>query len=347
MVDKARLDRRLIHTLERQWNLTLARNIIQVGLSFFLLFEGWRFYQFVQHFQTNGSTPFVERPASVDGFLPMSALVSLKVWIGTGVFDQIHPAALVILLTIVFTSWLFPKAFCGWLCPIGTISEGLWRLGQRVFGRNFNVPRLLDLLLRSLRYLLLLSFLSAAFINMPVSGAVFFQSSDYNKIADVKMLEFYLHLGEGTLIFFLVMGVASLFVRNFWCRYLCPYGALLGIFGALSPLMITRDSSLCTECRRCTQACPNRIDMAHAPHSISPECTSCLNCIVACPRRGALTIRPVVGNRIISPRLFAASLMLVFFGILLLAQVTGHWQSSLLNQDYSILIPKIDSIGHY
>ncbi len=347
MVNKASTERRWVHRLKRHWNLVLARNVIQVVLSLFLLFEGWQLYRFVQHFQTYGATPLVERPVPADAFLPVSALISLKVWIGTGLFDPIHPAALVVLLAAVVTSWLFPKAFCAWVCPIGTLSEGLWRLGQRVFGRNFRIPRLVDIPLRGLRYLFLVSFLSAGFLSMPVQEAVLFQASDYNKIADMKMLEFYLHLGTDILMVLLLLFAASLLIRNFWCRYLCPYGALLGIFGLVSPLMIRRNEAACSDCQRCSQVCPNCVDLAHGQDATSPECTSCLNCIVACPRPGALTISPIFGRKTISPRVFAVALLVVFFGLLLLAQITGHWQSSLSYLDYQRLVPKLDIIGHY
>jgi polyferredoxin len=50
------------------------------------------------------------------------------------------------------------KAFCSWLCPIGTLSESLWMLGRKLFGKNPGLPRWLDYPLRSLKYLLLFFF---------------------------------------------------------------------------------------------------------------------------------------------------------------------------------------------
>lgn len=336
----------MVSQIKKSMHLTLVRNVIQVAVALFLLFAGWRFSQFVQHFDSAGVTPLIERPASVEAFLPMSALVALRVWVQTGVFDPIHPAALVILVSVLVTSWLFPKAICAWLCPIGTLSEALWRLGQRVFGRNFNAPRVLDIPLRSLKYLLLLFALSSVFWAMSLQDALFFQKSDYNKIADVKMLQFYLTIGSGTIIVLLILGVASIFIRNFWCRYLCPYGALLGLIGMASPLAITRQPDKCTQCLRCTRACPNRIDVAHQVNVISPECSSCLACIASCPRSDALSIRAMVGQRRVSPRAFVVSLLVVFFGILLAAQLAGFWQSALSYNDYLSLIPQARFLSH-
>lgn len=86
----------------------------------------------------------------------------------------------------------------------------------------------------------------------------------------------------------LVLAVFSLLYKNFWCRYLCPYGALLGLASSASPLAVQRDSAACTLCLRCTQACPNRIAV-HAQESVrSPECTACYGCVTACQQPGAL-----------------------------------------------------------
>ncbi|OGO40155.1 MAG: hypothetical protein A2Z04_08045 [Chloroflexi bacterium RBG_16_57_9] len=335
-----------IRKLRRRLNLILARNLIQVGISLLLLLKGWQFYQFVQHFETQGATPYVDRPASVEAFLPISALVSLKVWLFTGLFDPIHPAGLAIFIAVLIVSWLFGKAFCAWLCPIGALAEGLWRFGRRVFGRNLALPRLLDIPLRSVKYLLLLFFINSVVILMPVQASALFQASPYNKIADVKMLQFFLGLDQLTLGVILFFIAGSLFVQNFWCRYACPYGALLGLLAVESPFAISRDPALCTNCQLCTRACPNRIDVARAQSIITPECTSCLNCVVVCPRQDALTMRAIFGRRAINPRLFAAGLLVAFFGILAIAQITGHWQTSLTYPEFQALIPRAELFSH-
>ena len=66
-----------------------------------------------------------------------------------------HPAAMFLLIAFLAMAFLLRKAFCSWLCPVGTISEYLWRAGKKVFGRNFPLPRWLDLPMRGFKYLLL------------------------------------------------------------------------------------------------------------------------------------------------------------------------------------------------
>ena len=91
-------------------------------------------------------------------------------------------------------SWLFRKSFCGWLCPVGTVSEYLWRLGRRTFGRNFRLPRRLDIALRSLKYILLGLFVYAVG-SMSVPAIRAFLEGPYGMVDDVKMLNFFRFLG--------------------------------------------------------------------------------------------------------------------------------------------------------
>ena len=51
----------------------------------------------------------------------------------------------------------------------------------------------------------------------------------------------------------------SLLIRGFWCRYLCPYGALLGILSLLSPQKIKRNPTTCIDCGKCAKVCPSFI----------------------------------------------------------------------------------------
>ncbi|WP_258000412.1 hypothetical protein [Bacillus sp. Marseille-P3661] len=60
-----------------QW----TRNSIQLLFALFLLYVGWQFYQFYMHFANNGVVPYIDKPSAVEGFLPISSLMALRVWI--------------------------------------------------------------------------------------------------------------------------------------------------------------------------------------------------------------------------------------------------------------------------
>ena len=64
----------------------------------------------------------VTRPPGIEGFLPISSLMSLKYWILTGDFNTIHPAGLVLFIVILLMSLAVKKSFCSWMCPVGLLS---------------------------------------------------------------------------------------------------------------------------------------------------------------------------------------------------------------------------------
>jgi hypothetical protein len=226
------------------------RHALQLGFLALNVWIGIQFYLFVRYYETGGRSVFAVRPAGVEGWLPIASLMNLKILLATGRVPGLHAAGMFLLIAFVGISWVFRKAFCGWLCPVGTISEYLWRFGRRICGHNFRLPRALDIGMRSLKYILLGLFLYAVGA-MPVAAIRAFLEGPYGMVDDVKMLNFFrfLGLGGGTVMAILV--IASVFVQNFWCRYLCPYGALMGAVSAASPLGIRRDANLCIDCGKC------------------------------------------------------------------------------------------------
>lgn len=322
------------------------RNAIQVAIAAFLLYSGWQFYLFVEHFNSGGQAPYVPRPAAVEAFLPLSALVALRAWLGTGVADNVHPAGVVILLAAVFTALLFGKGLCSWLCPVGALSEALWRLGRRVCGRSFSLPKYLDWTLQAPKYLLLFFFVKAIFFDMSAAAASYFLQTSYNKVADVKMLYFFLQPGAEVVTFLGVLAALSLVLPNLWCRYLCPYGALLGLLSILAPFKVTRDDARCTGCRRCTRACPERLIVHEAEQVDSPSCSRCLDCVQTCPRAGALYVGAPRPLRLRAVWAYPALFLGTFFVAILVAQVAGYWQSSLTYDAYVTLLPKVDALSH-
>ena len=319
---------------------------VQVVTSLVLLYTGWQFYRFVQHFETGGATPYVPRPTLVDGFLPITGLLGVKSWIVNGVFDTIHPAALVIFLTALTVSLLLQRGFCGWLCPVGLLSEVVGGIGKKVFGRNFKLPTPVDLALMAPKYLVLLFFVKVVVVDMSGPAAAEFLQSPYSKIVDVKMLYFFTEMSLGVGAFIGAVIVLSAVIGNFWCRYLCPYGALLGLVGILSPLKIRRNDESCIDCRLCTKVCPNRIDVAQTDRVESIECTGCMKCLSACPRKGALELKLAGMRREVNLWAYPALLIGVIAVFFLLAYATGHWYSSIGYEEYASLIPKAGSFSH-
>jgi polyferredoxin len=332
----------------------------------FLLLNVWvgvQFVLWVRYFENQGSSTYFERPAGVDGWLPIAGLMNLRYFLLTHHFPAIHPSAMVLVAIFLLLSLLVKKSFCSWLCPVGTVSEYLWKLGRKLFRRSFVAPRWLDLLLRGLKYLLLAFFLYVV-LSMPVQDIADFMASPLGIVADVKMLKFFCDLGAVGIIAIAVLVALSVFIQNFWCRYLCPYGALMGIISTGSPIVIRRDTQACIDCAKCSKACPSHLPVDRLVQIRSAECTGCMECVAVCPAENALHLslpprrernsenpQPLATafrwrRRALRPQMVAVLLAIVFFGLIGAARVTGHWQTNISRDIYVELVPNADSYGH-
>lgn len=310
---------------------------------------GGVFYFWVRRFENLEPQSWV-RPAGVEGWLPIAGLMNLKFWLSTGHVPAAHPAALFLLVTFLAMAFLLRKAFCSWLCPVGTLSECLWRAGRTIFGRNFHLPRWLDIPLRSLKYLLL-GFFAWAVANMSADAIGQFMHSPYGAIADVRMLNFFRDLGETAAIVLGGLVVASVLIQNFWCRYLCPYGGLLGLTSLVSPFRIRRSESACIDCAKCAKACPSALPVDKLISIKSAECTGCLECVAVCPSEGALQLASPQWTR--SPNdghlpawAMAAAIAVLFFGMVGFAKSAGYWNGDVPEQVYRRLVPQANDVLH-
>jgi polyferredoxin len=318
------------------------RSSVQAAFALLCIWIGIEFYLFVEWGTSGGESTFVSRPPGVEGFLPISALISLKYWLQTGIINDIHPAGLFILIAILAIGLFLKKAFCSWMCPIGTLSESLWLLGKKLFRRNININRWLDYPLRSLKYLLLLFFVVSIW-QMDAETLRLFIYSPYNKMDDVKMYLFFANISTFALWTIIVLMVLSIVIKNFWCRYLCPYGALLGALSGLSPLKITRNTSTCIDCELCTKACPSNIRVHKVGRVRSDECMNCLECVAVCPVKNTLEIRTSFRRRGVPHWVFGLLIVGVFVGITGLGMLTGHWQNRISQEEYLKRFKEIES----
>jgi polyferredoxin len=348
VVRSKRVRNKLVRRLERDYSQILRRTF-QIKFLLLNLWIGGAFYFWARSIEM-GRHVMVSRPAGVDGWLPIAGLMNLKYWIASGQLPRVHPAAMFLLITFLAMAFLFRKAFCSWLCPVGTLSEYLWRLGRFLLGRNFTLPRPVDLCLRSLKYLLL-AFFAWAVVSMTADSVELFMLSPYGAIADVRMLNFFRYLSETAAVVLGILVLASFVVKNFWCRYLCPYGALLGLTSLLSPLRIRRAESACIDCAKCTKACPSSLPVDKLVTIKSAECTGCLECVAVCPAEGALDLsfpkwtRQPKRNRVPAWAM-AVGIAALFLGIVGVAKVSGHWNGDVPDYVYRQLVPHAAEITH-
>lgn len=314
------------------------RNFIQLAFLLFSIWLSFSFYLFVQAVST-GAAELAERPAGVEGFLPISGLLGAASWAKGGGINTIHPAAVIIFFTVITVSLLLRRSFCSWICPVAAVSEFAWKSGFRFFNCNLRLPAWLDIAIRGLKYLLLFFFIYFIAIAMSPDALLKFISSDYHKIADIRLLYFFLNISPFALTIILLLTVLSLVVRNPFCRYICPYGALLGLAAMFSPLRVTRNIERCVSCGACSQVCPTYIDVMHKTSVVSPECIACWRCISHCRFNEALSMKAL--HRYNVPGVvFAILVVLLFWGGTYIGKFSGHWQSSISLNEYVRLLGK-------
>jgi NAD-dependent dihydropyrimidine dehydrogenase PreA subunit len=226
-------------------------------------------------------------------------------------------------------AFLFSKLFCGYICPLGTLSEWLGKLGDKL-RIKISVPDFADSTLRSLKYILLF----VTFYFTLTSSELFCKKFDpYYAVAsgfntDVVLLYALIAIG--------VYVAGSVLFRFFWCKYLCPFSALTNIFrftwwfaGIMSmfillslvglkipfiyPLLvitcagyileivmmhkvkpsfvhITRNADTCTSCNICSKSCPQEIEVSKVEKVDHIDCNLCGDCLYACPEKDTIQI---------------------------------------------------------
>ena len=269
-----------------------VRHVIQLAFVAFIAF-----LVFQEALVGEGGTTVV---TSAEAYCPFGGVETLYKFFTSGgaTINHTHLSNVVLLIATVASALIFRSAFCSWVCPFGTLQEGIMALSawlQRRFPQLKKVikaaqakarPGLLATLDRWLRYF---KYVVLAWIVLATVSAGVMVFRDYDPYATLlKITE--ITLGPG-LIILLVTLVASFFVERPWCRYACPLGAINGIVSQVSPFRLERNESLCTSCSICTRSCPVNLPVATSKKITSPECIGCLECVEACPRGGALELK--------------------------------------------------------
>ncbi len=326
------------------------RLLVQSLFALISIWIGIEFYSFIHWLESGGMEGSFYRPPGVEGFLPISSLMSIYYFLQSGEIHDAHPAGFFIFLGIFTVSLVFGKSFCSWMCPIGFISEAIAdfseKIQKKLFKRIIQIPRFLDIPLRGLKYLLLAFFLYSIFFLMTTTALKAFLDSPYNIMADVKMWYFFANISQFALIVIGVLFFLSFLFRNFWCRYLCPYGALLGLASFVSPNKIKRDTDSCIDCGLCAKACPSRIEVDKVVTVISDECSTCMSCVDACPVANTLELKNIATKRKFDKKYLAFGIMSIYFAIIGLGVFLGYWQNHVPKTKYIKYHQILNTLGH-
>lgn len=219
--------------------------------------------------------------ASLHAVCPFGGVVSIYQYISSGVFVQkIHESSFILMILVFILAVAFGPVFCGWICPFGSLQEWLGKIGKKIFKKKFNkfIPLKYDKWLRFLRY----GVLGWVLYMTIASGKLIFAE------VDPYFALFNFWTGEVAITGYLVLGISimlSLFVERPFCKYACPYGAVLGLTNLFRIFKIRRNPSTCTSCRACDKACPMNIPVSRKGIVRDHQCISCLKCTSeqACP----------------------------------------------------------------
>ncbi len=198
------------------------------------------------------------------------------------------PFIFIFWIFIVITVFIWGRGlFCGWLCPFGSLSEGLYKLMRAVGGKRFQfeVPQLWHHRLKWLKYLIFFGLLCVSLFSMELA----------ERLAEVEPFKTTFLVGliqrsQGGIPYVmyatLLLGLSLLTERPF-CKYLCPLGAALAMPTTFRWFGLQRKAE-CTHCTACAKGCGShaidadgRIDQR--------ECMLCLDCMIlytdthACP----------------------------------------------------------------
>lgn len=238
--------------------------------------------------------------ASLHGICPFGGVVSLYQLATVGsLVKKVHDASLVLMGIAFFLVILVGPAFCGWVCPLGTVEELIGRIGSRIFKKKYNtfIPASIDEYLRYFRYGVLV------WVIYVTASTMMLVFADY----DPYYALFNFWTGEVPLTAMVILAVTligSLFIERPFCKYACPYGALLGLFNKVRIFTIRRNADTCINCKACDRACPMNIQVSTAGAVRDHQCITCMKCTseTNCPVTetvelmvGAYTVKPLEG----------------------------------------------------
>jgi polyferredoxin len=260
---------------------------------FIILFAG-----LMAHTKLFSFTSADSRPSHLDNIFfrldPLVALVNLLA-------GRALCLALMWSLVVLVLTFFLGRFFCGWICPLGSLNQFLGNIRSQSPVRKTRIASNRYKKWQTTKYLLLIAGLLAAIFGSSIVGwidplSLFVRSIGVSLLPAAASKKYYvvyqLHYWPSVLMgaAFLAVLLMNLRVTRFWCRALCPLGALLGVASRWSILGLHKDAATCNECSRCLINCQGGDDPIGGVAWHKAECHLCMNCVDACPH-GSLAFR--------------------------------------------------------
>ena len=259
-------------------------------------------------------------------FCPFGGLESLyKLVASGGYIKKIFPATMVLLVGSILLTIVLNRAFCGWICPLGTLQTIFARIGKFFKIKKIRVSANIDKYLGYIKYVFLVFILYFTWKAGDLVYGYYDPWAAYAHLA-AGFEELYNEFLIGS-IFLLVGLIGSLWIPNNFCRYFCPMGAFLSIFSKFSPTKIYRNTSTCIDCKKCDRICPAQIEISTQPNVSSAQCLSCGDCVEACPVENTLKYN-VRGKFPFRWFVYGAAALVLFFGTIVVSKSLDLWKTN-------------------
>jgi len=283
--------------------------------------------------------------SSLDFFLQMDpGLVFITAISARIILVSFIPAAIVLI-----SGPFIGRVFCGYICPMGTTLDGtdalfrfknrasrfaknqletnnlvkikyfilLFLFGSALFGVSyvfFASPLSLITRFYGLIIFPVISFLSRETLDLvrPLGDMLNINSISFAQIRTIRFAtQFFI------LFFFMAVFGMVIFSPRFWCRYLCPSGALLAFFSKTPMIRRQVMSDKCTQCGKCQKKCPmSAIEIENPENAFHSECIVCRTCEEICPENAIFFGLPKESKTIVSKTFSLKRRQLVSFGLM-------------------------------
>jgi len=198
------------------------------------------------------------------------------------------------MLLILIPTVVLGRLFCGWICPLGTLNHLAAYVGSRFSRKKRSSPTSNYRSWQAIKYLLIISGTAAAAFGMNLAGwidpiSLLVRSTGLSLLPTVSSRKYTViyqpHYGMSIAlaVMFALLLAANLRTTRFWCRALCPLGALLGLTSRWSRLTLVKNEKTCNRCRHCQAHCQGGDNPMPGEEWKRSECHLCANCVASCP----------------------------------------------------------------